>query len=228
MNARQEAGIVEHHIDQGDLEWLDLRAGVVTCSELDHLVSPNWKVREGQGVETFLDLKLAERWNGGPVTSFGGGAMEQGNLREEMAVPALAFQLGIPIDRLGFVTTSDGRFGCSPDGVIRAGCDLAGGIEGGCEVKCPELWTHMGYLRRGVLPPKYAAQVHGAMAVTGAAYWYFMSFSRVAPPLVVKVARDDATIEVILEAVEAFNARLDSAYERLVEINGGDPARKSK
>lgn len=199
-------------VEQGTEDWFKARAGIVTASELDCLITPLMKPREGQGVETYLNRKIAERINGGPLPSYSGGAMEQGSILEGAAIPSFELLTGMMVERVGFVTTDDGAVGCSPDGLY----SQTGSAGGGVEIKCPLLQTHIGYLRDGVVPKEYLAQVHGGMYVTGLPCWYFMSFHTQARKMIVEVPRDEKWIDAIHAAVSTFNVRLNTEYERIM------------
>lgn len=206
--------MIKHDVQQGTAEWLKIRAGIPTASEFDNLITPLWKARTGEGVETYLAKKLAERWLGHPLhTGFDGGAMEQGKIREEEAIPFFEFSQGVTVERVGFITTDDGRAGCSPDGMLDDG--------GGIEVKCPQPHTHVKYLLAWELPKEYAAQVHGSMWVTGAPYWRFMSYCRGFPTLLLTIPRHEQICKAIGEAVEIFGMKLDIGYTRMLTMNGG-------
>lgn len=195
-----------------------LRSGKITASEMDALVSPTGKVRESDGVTTYLNQKLCERWIGGPLPSLQGiFDMEQGKLLEERAKPAFTLHTGIEIQNVAFIETDDGRVGCSPDALIEDSC--------GVEIKCPRMDTHIGYLLAGTLPKQYIAQVQGSMHVTGFKQWHFFSFHRQFPPLHLVIDRDDDFQDAISEALEQFIPRLDDAMKRLEELNGGPPKR---
>ena len=45
-----------HNCQQGSTEWFQARRGVISASEIDALVTPLWKVRTGEGVQTYLHL----------------------------------------------------------------------------------------------------------------------------------------------------------------------------
>jgi hypothetical protein len=205
-------------IQQGSLEWLAARAGIPTASEFDQLLTPEFEIRKGQMPATYLARKVAEKWLGGPLPGFSSLDMEFGKILEEEAIPWYELEFGETIQRVGLVTTDDGRVGCSPDGLI--------GEDGGIEVKCPEPTAHVKYLLDGDVPKDYRAQVHGAMFVTGRAWWKFVSYRRHFPPVVLTVFRDDDIQAKIAEAVEAFLPRLDRAMERLGAMNGEPRARK--
>jgi hypothetical protein len=197
-----------HDVKQGTDDWLRLRLGIPTASDFDKLISPTWKIREGEGPKTYLYEKVTERIMGmGALGMAGSFAMEQGSIMEHEAIPYYAFTYDVNVKRVGFITTDDGRVGCSPDGLI--------GEDGGIECKCPAPDTHLRYLIDGVLPKEYAAQVHGSMFVTGRPWWVFMSYSRQFPALVVRVERDEAVQIALKEAVEAFNGRIDATLARI-------------
>lgn len=201
--------MILHDCIQGSAEWLKLRAGIPTASEFHRLVSPKWKIRTGDGPNTFMCEKLAEKWTGMPLPQTGGfGALEQGTILEEEALPFYSLTTGREVNRVGFITTDDGRIGCSPDGLMTGG---------GIEIKCPMAHTHVAYLLDGVVPDDYLAQVHGAMLVTGAESWEFMSYRRNFPPLHVTVKRDDEIQKVLRTALDDFLSAFDAAFARLKE-----------
>ena len=72
-----------HDVTQGTAEWLAVRAGIPTASELDQLISPTGRLRTGDMPNAYLCRKLAERWTGYPLQSYSGGAMEQGSILED-------------------------------------------------------------------------------------------------------------------------------------------------
>jgi hypothetical protein len=201
---------------QGSSEWLISRSGIPTASEFDSLVTPRFEPRKGQTPESYLATKLAERWLGGPLPAVGSwGDMEQGKIREEDARPWYELEYSVAVKTVGFVTTDDGKVGCSPDGLI--------GEDGGLEIKCPAPHTHVKYLLANEVPDEYLAQVHGSMFVTGRPWWRFMSFRPKFPALVIQVNRDEAIQERLAEVLGLFTDKLDRAFERLCEINGSLP-----
>lgn len=199
--------------------WSTARAGVVTASQIDRIVSPTLKIRTGEGPYTYLCEKLAERLTGMPIeqlniASYRFGVVEQGTLLEPEALGTVEFILGQTIKPVGFITTDDGRVGCSPDGLLDAG---------GVEIKCPQAQTHLKYLSENCLPPEYALQVHGSMYVTGAPQWRFVSYHRRFRMLSLVVARDEVVQNVIGKALDEFLKRLDAAYQRERDLSPSSP-----
>lgn len=194
-------------IQQGELAWYQLRLGKVTASELSNLVAPKFEIRTGEMPKSYLYQKLAEKLSGSPAEGFSTFATEQGQMLEDEARKMIAFEVGIKLRNVGFVTTDDDRAGCSPDALI--------GDDGGLEIKCPQPKNHMRYLVEGVLPADYAAQVHGSMYVTGRKYWMFASYSRKLPPFILRIERDEAICAKIELAIAEFCARLEGLSQKL-------------
>lgn len=204
--------------EQGSVEWALARAGIPTASEFDNLVTPKWKIRDGQMPMTYLYKKLAEKWTGGPLVSFNTVDMDIGHILEEEARPRFQFDTGLETQMVGFITTDDGRVGCSPDGLV--------GEQGGVEIKCPEIHTHIKYLVGGEVPDEYAAQVQGSMFVTGRPWWYFFSYRRNMEPLCLKVERDEKAMAAIEEALDEYYEHFDLCWKKLCDHNGGPPVRQ--
>lgn len=202
---------------QGSLEWLQLRSGIPTSSELDSLITPKFEVKTGQGPKSYVAAKVAEAWQGGPLPSFQSFAMEQGSLIEAEVFDWCSFTLDMPIVRVGFIGSDDAKFGGSPDGLL--------GEHSGIEIKAPAAHTQAAYIINGVLPPEYEHQVHGCLYLTQRPEWKFVSYRRGFPALVLTVERDDEKQAVIAEALGLFHEAFDKAWKKMLEANGGPPPR---
>lgn len=199
---------------QNSVEWLSARAGVVTASEADALITPKFKVREGIGLNTYLAQKVAERWTGGPISNAMTLDMDMGKILEGEAIPWLAFETGWNIKHPALVTNDEDTIGCSPDGMIEGNV--------GIEVKCASAQNHVKYVLANAIPDDYVAQVQFSMYVTGAKQWHFVSYRRGFPNLVLTIARDEAAQDAIKTALDAFLPRLEAAIARLTALNGGE------
>lgn len=208
---------VEKPIVQNTTWWEMARAGLPTASEFGNILTPKFAPRTGEMVESYLAMKISERWTGTPTMGKKTVEMEFGNILEDKAKPTYTLLFDEEITNVGFVTTDDGKIGCSPDGLI--------GGDGGIEIKCPEAKTHTKYLLAGKLPEDYVLQVYGSLFVTGRAWWKFMSFRRNFPVYVTTIERDDKINAVIEETLYAFCERLDAGFNRICEMNGGPPIR---
>lgn len=210
--------IIHREFEQGSCDWLNFRAGLVTASEFKNIVTPKFKLREGEMLHSYLASKLAEKWTGEPAMSGGTFAMDQGSLLEDKAIPWLAMELGKPIERVGLITSDCGRYACSPDGILPG--------EIGVESKCCEAKNHVKHLLGGVVPDEYLAQINFSLYVTGWKEWKFLAYRKRFPNLVLTVERDEAIMAKIKEALDSFLELLDEGMRTLVKLNGGQPPPK--
>lgn len=196
-----------HPCEQNTLEWLNLHLGIPTASGLDNLITPTGEIRRGEMPKTYLFKKVAESWRGRPLLDLNTFSTEQGMIIEEEARPFFELETDQKVRQVGFITTDDGKFGCSPDGLLDD--------DNGIEIKCPAAHTHCKYLVNGELPPEYAPQVHGSMFVTGFPRWTFLSYRRGFPALILEVKRDEQIISAITEALGEFHVKFEDAKRRL-------------
>lgn len=200
--------------EQGSCAWLEARAGVVTASEADALITPTYQVSKAKTVDTYAARKLAEKW-GGPLPQPKVFDMEQGQILEREARGWYQFTRG-KVEEVGFMTTDDGRAGCSPDGIM-----MSGPFQKGLELKCPASPAHVAYLLAGEVPPDYRVQVQFSLWVSGFPSWEFVSYRRQFPPLILTVEPDEKAQEAIADALELFYEKFDAGWARLVELNDG-------
>ncbi len=202
-----------HDCQQGTLEWTKLHFGIPTASGLDNLLTPEFELRKGELPKTYVYKKVAEKLQGRPLIDLSASSfmLEQGMIIEEEARPWYALEYDKKIKQLGFITTDDGRFGCSPDGLIL-------NDECGLEIKSPAAHTHVKYLVNGVLPKEYAAQVLGSMFVTGFKKWIFVSYRRGFPALVLEIYRDEKAMAAIERAITVFHHDFKEAMTRVANI----------
>lgn len=202
-----------HQCEQGTLDWLKLHIGIPTAGGFDALVDSSFDYRTGEMPKTFLHKKLAESWRGKPLVDLGGSSfmMEQGMILESEAIPWWELETGRKTKRVGFITTDDGRVGCSPDALL-ANEDC------GLEIKCPAPHVQVKYLLAGGVPKEYHAQVQVSLFVTGFPKWIFVSYRRSFPPLIVEVERDEEIMMKIANAVDRFHADFNLAKKRISQI----------
>ena len=206
------AGMVKLPIEQGTLEWRQLRLGKVTASRVADVMS---KVKTGESASRKnykMDL-VVERLTNIPTSSFTSPAMAWGTETEPLARMAYEALTGTFVDQVAFIQhPSIEWFGCSPDGVVGNGL---------IEIKCPNTATHIEYLLAGSPPPKYVPQMQTQMACTGAEWCDFVSFDPRLPPelqlFVVRLNRDDSYIWLIEEEVKKFLDEVQQVYSQLKE-----------
>lgn len=253
LSAVAIGGFLLYNCVQGSPEWLQARAGVITASEFAK-ARATYKVpkdRMGQPKDTALDYafqKAIERISGVPLDeNFQTWQMKRGHELEPLARIAhedlLARKGGdlanMIVQTAGFMTTVDGKFGASVDGLI--------GERGGGEYKC---LASAGKLRKVVLfndIDAYLDQIQGCMWISGREWWHFGLYCPALAPVglefqMIEVQRDDDYIEALERdlvrfektvtdyelqlremGAQAIEAAAEEVRRRLAEPAGAEP-----
>jgi hypothetical protein len=126
---------------QGGEAWRRLHIGIPTASEAHRIATSKYKKSASQ--RPFMARLLAERVMqqllADEITN---EHMEYGKANEDTAARKFTFETGIELETVAFVTTDDGRWGCSPDRWA-IGCPRM------IEIKCPTPQVHAEYYMDG-------------------------------------------------------------------------------
>lgn len=201
--------------EQGSEEWLAARSGIATASCFSAILAT---IKSGEAAErrNYRAKLVVERLTGRCVSGFTTAAMQQGTEREPLARAAYESRTRTFVNEVGFCRHDELEAGASPDGLI--------GDDGGLEVKCPELATHLSYLRLKTEPAAYTPQIQGCMWITGRAWWDFVSFNPDFPAhlqlVIRRVPRDEKAIASLEFAVGLFmtEVRAEEAEIRALPI----------
>ena len=177
-------------------EWDAIRRGIATASGAPKIITPAKGELSKSMVEYAYEL-IADTYDPmyGYREDYVSAAMKNGIVMEPEARRWYEFEADCDVTQVGFCLTDDGRFGCSPDGLV--------GECGGLELKTPLLKTHARYLAEDQMPNEYKPQVHWSLIVTGREWWDFMSYSPGLPPYRCRVVPDEYT-EKLRAAMETF------------------------
>ena len=191
---------------QGSDDWHQLRLGKPGGTSFSDIVLRDGKPAAGR---TKLLYRLASEILSGETTpGFQNAACLRGIEMEPEARSAYELITGADVVQVAYVFADENRrWGCSPDGLV--------GDDGLVEIKCPLAHTHVEYLDRGNLPGTYYHQCQGQLAVTGRAWLDFMSYSPNIRPFIIRVARDEEFIAVLIREVERFCDDLELLVEKL-------------
>lgn len=185
------------------------KKGAVKCQKSfgGELVYEPWSYTP-TGAQSYVCQLIADDAdpNYGHAEEYVSRAMAMGSYLEPEARRFYEFSRGEKVTEVGFCTTDDGRFGCSPDGLV--------GDDGGIECKSPHHKTQVKWLLAGVVPPEHLAQCHGCILVTGRSYWDFLSYCPPLPELLVRVERDERT-EALAKHLETFHAEYAKARAKI-------------
>lgn len=198
--------MIEIDCIQGQEDWWLARQGLPTASDFSKIMTPTKRLASASQ-EPYIAQLLSDMMQlnpkyftqqGGPVNS----ATAYGRATEAKARRYFELQKGVTVRQVGFCKTDDGRFGCSPDGLIDP--------DQGLELKCPERKTHLLYLMKGCVPIEYMCQVHGSLIVTGRKRWWFASYCEGEEPLIIPVEPDDFTMALRVQ-LELFSKKFEAA-----------------
>src|SRR5579859_4827652 len=131
--------MIIHDVEQGTERWYEIRRGIPTASRFDEIITPKTG-KLSASARRYAYWLIAEKVLNRSLESIDNLQwVEHGRENEPSAVAAYEFITEIETKPVGFITTDDGKFGCSPDRLII-------GQNGGVEVKCPAPNTMIGYM----------------------------------------------------------------------------------
>lgn len=110
--------MIHHAHEQGSPDWLAVRKGCITGSRFKDARD---KLKGGGPSKGCLDYAMdtaRERAGGRAPSKFQNAAMRTGTEQEPLARRAYECLTGNLVEEVGFITTDDGAFGLSPDGLI--------------------------------------------------------------------------------------------------------------
>ena len=209
--------MIVHECEQGSEAWHMARAGCITASMFKvtrasaRLKSGPNKGEYSEAAKNYAFRLAVERISGRPLDEgFETWQMRRGHELEPEARAEHEAAAGVLVQRAGFVTTDDGTFGASADGLIAP--------DGGSEYKC--LVSPEG-LRQVLLDDdlsEFTDQIQGCMWITGRRWWHFALYCPALAPIGKAlywrhIERDDDYINAMeLDLIE-FN-RLVERYHR--------------
>lgn len=196
---------------QGSSDWFAARLGIPTASRFADFVTPLGVPRKGGVPRRYaLDL-LGERLTKRPAQHFETDAMLRGAELEPRAREWYSFATGRDVQRVGFIRSDCGRWGCSPDGLM---------AERGLEIKCPLMAAFLDIAESQSVPDEHAMQAQASMWITGLARWDYVVYTD-APgcvPQVITVERDadlhaalDKVVPQFCEVVDAMERKMRAA-----------------
>jgi len=203
-------------------EWLQARVGRFTASTASDMLAEGRKKGEESTSRRNLRVKLVlERLTqkAHERTPFKSFAMKQGTATEAEAQGAYEVRTGTLMENTGFCAHNVLPIGCSLDGAILNDDDEVVEFQ---EIKCPLSATHLTYLRTGIVPAEYMAQVTHQFWVLGpkATHCDWVSYDPSFPEhlrlKIVRIARDEALVSAYATLAEKFLLEVD---RELIEVS---------
>lgn len=193
--------LIHRDLDQGSEAWLSARCGLLTASEMKFILTPTLKTASNEKERTHLYELLAQRITRYVEPHYFSDDMLRG-VEEEIDARALYAKLYGEVEEVGFITNDKWGFtiGYSPDGLV--------GKDGAIECKSRRQKYQIQTICEGGAPVDYLMQLQTGLLVSERRWIDFVSYSGGLPMYVHRVLPDPEIQSAILEAAEAFEARL--------------------
>src|SRR5215467_3668377 len=196
-----------HRVDQGSADWYKLRLGVPTASMFHKIITPGGKA--STQARAYMYRLIAERllrdtMDAMPYVEWA----EHGKVMQPAAEKQFELVNEVKLDPVGFVTSNNGRLGCSPDALI-----FGNGEPHLVEIKCPAPWTQIGYLLDGP-GTDYKPQVQGQLYVSEFPVAHFYSYHPQMPACHIQTTPDQPFRKTLADLLERFCDELDRDTER--------------
>ena len=205
MNAvsRIVAGPVIHDdLIQGSDEWLAARLGLITASEMKHLLTvKSLKASDNDKTRQHVYELLFQRLTGFVEPQYVSDAMLRGQA-DEIYARAAYEEHHAPVVETGFITNSKWGFtlGYSPDGLV--------GDDGLIEIKSRAGKYQVQTIADNEVPEEYVLQLQTGLLVSERKWIDFISYSGGLPMFVKRVEPDPLIQGAIIAACTAFEAKL--------------------
>ncbi len=195
--------MIQHHdnLIQGSDEWHAMRCGLITASQIKHLLSPTLKPANNDKTRALLFELVAQRITRYVEPAYISDDMLRGQ-DDEIRARDLYSERHAPVTECGFITNDDHGFtlGYSPDGLV--------GASGLIEVKSRRQRFQIETIISDMVPADYFFQVQAGLLIAGREWCDFVSYSGGMPMTVIRAHRDETTIAAIVGAAEEAETRM--------------------
>lgn len=206
--------------EQGSIQWMNARCGLLTASEFDRIITPTLKIAANAKERAHLWELAAQRITRYVEPHYISDAMLRGQ-SDEITARELYAKHFAPVTECGFVTNGKWGFtlGCSPDGLV--------GDDGLIEVKSRgqrfQVETICNFFDDGSTPDDFTLQVQGQLLVTERKWCDLISYSGGLPMVTMRVFPDPAVQDAILDAAAKFEARINEVVATWTAALADDP-----
>ena len=197
-------------VEQGSPEWLALRLGIVTCSELECLlVNGKGEAGFGTGAFTYMNTLIGERITGEAADPFMGNRhTERGHELEGVARTLYEQREEVETRQVAIILNNGA--GYSPDSLV--------GAKGLTEIKTKLPKFQVEVILSGEIPKEHIAQCQGGLWVSEREWIDFVCYWPGMPLFIKRAYRDEAMIRKLSERVSTFYEILDDRMNRVLGI----------
>lgn len=188
---------------QGSDEWHSARCGLLTASEMKHIITPKkLEYAQNDKEKGHLYELAAQRVNNYVEPSYIGDDMLRGQDDESYARETYHEHYA-PVETCGFITNDSFGFmlGYSPDGLV--------GDDGQIECKSRKQKYQMETISTDTVPEEYVIQLQTGLLVSGRKWCDFISYCGGMPMFVKRVYPDDKIQGAIKKVAGIFHEKLD-------------------
>jgi hypothetical protein len=188
------APIYHTELAQGSDEWLQLRTGLITASEIKLLMTPSLKPANNDKSRSHLYELAAQRISNYTEPSFISEDMMRGWSDEVLARQAYAENYA-PVEECGFITREVGHYtvGYSPDALV--------GDDGLIEAKSRRQKYQIRTICDAIVPEEYMLQIQTGLLITDRKWLDFVSYCGGLPMVVLRVYPDPIMQGAIVETI---------------------------
>ena len=203
-------------IEQGGEEWLALRRGILTASEMRLILTPTMRTASNDKERAHMFEILGQRITGYTEPHYISDDMLRGH-EDEIESRIRYAEHFYPVTECGFVTNDDHGvvIGYSPDGLV--------GDDGLIECKSRRQKYQIETILADEVPAEYLLQCQTGLLVTGRKWLDFISYCGGLPMFVKRVWPCPEIHRAILDAALAFEQRLAAAQTRYDEWRNRQP-----
>lgn len=197
-------------IEQGTPEWLALRLGIITCSELECLlVNGKGESGFGAGAFTYMNTLIGERITEEAADPFTGNKhTERGHELEGIARGLYESQVDVSTSQVGIILNHG--IGYSPDSLV--------GANGLTEIKTKLPKFQVEVILSGEIPKEHVAQCQGGLWVSEREWIDFVCYWPGMPLFIKRAYRDEVMIRKLSERVKTFYEILDERMNKVLGI----------
>ena len=195
-------------VTQGSDDWLALRCGLLTASEMKLIITPTLKGASNDKEKGHLYELLAQRITRYVAPQYVSDDMLRGREDEFEALEEYRTAYA-PVDVVGFVTNDKWGFtiGYSPDGLV--------GDDGQIECKSRnqkyQVRTLIDYVSADSIDPDFMIQAQTGLLVTERKWCDLVSYCGGLPMATVRVLPDEKIQAAIVDVAGAFEQRMADA-----------------
>jgi hypothetical protein len=194
---------IVYHTDfeQGSGDWTARRCGMLTASEVKHIITPTLKRADNDKSRQHLYELLAQRITNYVEPHYIGDAMMRGQ-QDEIWARELYAEKYAPVTECAFITNDKLGFmlGYSPDGLV--------GDDGLIEVKSRAQKYQVQTIIEDAMPVEYSLQVQFGLLVSERKWCDFVSYSSGLPMFVARILPDPVVASAIVSVASDFHASI--------------------